>query len=120
MNELRNRINEIKAEKGIGLDIEANGQPDGISLARSLAEFAQVSFSEDDDGFCAFLEDDSNRVVKLISVDQLDNLIADQTFNRGDWFDSKDDLIKHLSELLERGDVGQERFDSITDDLKSA
>lgn len=119
MSELRNRIEEIRAEKGIGLLIEVNGQPDGISLAKSLAEFAQVYLSEDDDGFRAFLEDDSNREVKLISVEQLDDLIADQTVNRGDWFDSKEDLIKHLSELLERGDVSQERFDSIMDDLKS-
>gem|GEM_PF-6226813 len=78
-----------------------------------------LHFIEKHNQHYAILEDDGGKEVPLNNSDELNELISSQTFNRGDFFDAKEDCQTHLDYSLECGNITKEQYDSLVDDLKN-
>ena len=108
----------IKAcrKKGIALYIYDNGQPDYLDI-KTLCGFAMIDFEEKDGEFVAILLNDGNKRVNIVSLDQLDNLIANQTENRGNFYETKADALRDLSYMLNSGNIDKETYDELVEGL---
>lgn len=118
MTELRKDIEEYVAHEGYALRFAPNGAPDYVEKT-TLANFACVHFIEKNGEHRAVLEDDGGKEVVLRDADQLDDLIAAQTFNRGDFFTTKKDCLAALDYKLESGNITEKKYNSLVDDLEN-
>ena len=85
--QIENQISEYRKD-GICLYVHDNGQPNYFDV-KTMCDFAMIDFEEKDGEFVAVLLDDGNKRENIISVDQLDDLIAKQTEYRGIYFNDK-------------------------------
>ncbi len=76
-----------------------------------------IDFEENDGEFVAVLLDDGNKRVNIISVDQLDDLIAKQTENRGNFYETKDDALKDLNYMLNSENIDKDTYDELVEEL---
>lgn len=108
----------IKAcrKKGVALYIYDNGQPDYLDI-KTLCGFAMIDFEENGDEFVAILQDDGNKRVNIISLDQLEDLIAKQTENRGYFYETKADALKDLDYMLNSENIDKETYDELVKGL---
>lgn len=118
MTELRKEIEQAVAHTGYAVYIKPNGTPDYVAK-ETLANFACLHFIEKHNQHYVILEDDGGKEVPLNNSDELNELVSSQTFNRGDFFDTKEDCQTHLDYSLECGNITKEQRDSLVDDLKN-
>ncbi len=72
--QIEKQVSEYRTN-GIALYVHDNGQPNYFDV-KTMCDFAMVDFEEKDGEVVAVLLDDGNKRVNIISVDQLDDLIA--------------------------------------------
>ncbi len=101
---------------GIALYVHDNGQPNYYDV-KTMCDFAMIDFEEKDGEFVAVLLDDGNKRVNIISVDQLDDLIAKQTENRGNFYETKDDALKDLNYMLNSENIDKDTYDELVEEL---
>ena len=118
MTKLEEEITQAKLHKGYAICFAPNGGPDYVEKT-TLADFACVQFTQLGEQWIASLEDDGYKEVYLDDTDQLDDLIAAQTFNRGDFFTTKKDCLAALDYKLKSGDITEEKYNSLVDDLEN-
>ena len=108
----------IKAcrKKGVTLYIYDNGQLDYLDI-KTLCNFAMIDFEENDGEVVAVLLDDGNKRVNIISLDQLEDLIAKQTENRGYFYETKADALRDLNYMLNSGNIDKETYDELVEGL---
>ena len=103
-------------KKGVALYIYDNGQPNYFNV-KTLCNFAMINFEENDGEFVAILLDDGNKRVNIISLDQLEDLIAKQTDNRGYFYETKADALKDIDYMLNSGNIDTETYDELIEGL---
>ena len=101
---------------GIALYVHDNGQPNYYDV-KTMCDFAMVDFEEHDGEFVAILLDDRNKRVNIISVDQLDDLVAKQTEYRGNFYETKYDALKDLNYMLNSESIDKDTYDGLVEDL---
>ena len=101
---------------GIALYLQDNGQPKYFDV-KTMCDFAMIDFEEKDGEFVAVLLDDGNKRVNIISVDQLDDLIANQTEHRGNFYETKDDALKDLNYMLNSENIDKDTYDELVEEL---
>ena len=114
--QIKNQVNEYR-NYGIALYVHDNGQPNYFDV-KTMCDFAMIDFEEHDGEFVAVLLDDGNKRVNIISVDQLDDLIAKQTENRGNFYETKDDALKDLNYMLNSENIDKDTYDELVEELK--
>lgn len=100
---------------GIALYVHDNGQPKYFDV-KTMCDFAMIDFEENDE-VVAVLLDDGNKRVNIISVDQLDDLIAKQTEHRGNFYETKDDALKDLNYMLNSENIDKDTYDGLVEEL---
>lgn len=113
--QIKKFINSCR-KKGIALYIYDNGQPDYLDI-KTLCDFAMIDFEEKNGEFVAILLDDGNKRVNIISVDQLYELIAKQTENRGNFYETKTDALRDFNYMLTSGNIDKETYDELIEGL---
>lgn len=108
-------ISEYRKD-GIALYVHENGQPNYYDV-KTMCDFAMVDFDEKDGEVVAVLLDDGNKRVNIISVDQLDDLIAKQTEHRGNFYETKDDAKKDLDYMLNSENIDKDAYDELVQEL---
>lgn len=101
---------------GIVLYVHDNGQPNYFDV-KTMCDFAMIDFEEKDGEFVAVLLDDGNKRVNIISVDQLEDLISKQTEHRGNFYETKDDALKDLNNMLNSENIGKDTYDELVQEL---
>ena len=101
---------------GIALYVHDNGQPNYFDV-KTMCDFVMIDFEENDGEVVAVLLDDGNKRVNIISVDQLDDLIAKQTENRGNFYETKDDALKDLNYMLNSENIDKDTYDELVEEL---
>ena len=109
--QIENQVSEYRTN-GIALYVHDNGQPNYFDV-KTMCDFAMIDFEENDSEFVAVLLDDGNKRVNIISVDQLDDLIANQTEHRGNFYETKDDALKDLNYML----IDKDTYDELVEEL---
>lgn len=107
---------EYREKCGIALYLHDNGQPNYFDV-KTMCDFAMIDFEEKNDEFVAVLLDDGNKRENIISVDQLDDLIAKQTEHRGNYYESKDDALKDLNYMLNSENIDKDTYDELVQEL---
>ena len=113
--QIENQVNEYRND-GIALYVHDNGQPNYYDV-KTMCDFAMIDFEENNGEFVAILLDDGNKRVNIISVDQLDDLIAKQTENRGIFYETKDDALKDLNYMLNSENIDKDTYDELVEEL---
>lgn len=103
-------------KKGVVLYIYDNGQPDYLDI-KTLCNFAMIDFEEKDGEVVAVLLDDGNKRETIISVVQLYELIAKQTDNRGNFYETKTDALRDLNYMLISGNIDKETYNELIEEL---
>lgn len=108
----------IKAcrKKGVTLYIYDNGQPDYLDI-KTLCNFAMIDFEEHDGEFVAILLDNGNKQVNIINVNQLADLITNQTEKRGNFYETKADALRDLNYMLNAGNIDKETYNEFIEGL---
>lgn len=101
---------------GIVLYVHDNGQPNYFDV-KTMCDFAMIDFEEKDGEFVAVLLDDGNKRENIISVDQLDDLIANQTEHRGIYFNDKADAKRALDFAFATGELDSDTYDEFVEEL---
>lgn len=112
---IENQVSEYR-NNGIALYLQDNGQPNYYDV-KTMCDFAMVDFEENNGEVVAVLLDDGNKRVNIISVDQLDDLIAHQTENRGNFYETKDDALKDLNYMLNSENIDKDTYDELVEEL---
>ncbi len=118
MTKLEEEITQAKLHKGYAICFAPNRAPDYVEKT-TLADFACIQFAQFGEQWIASLEDDGYKEVYLNDTEQLDDLIAAQTFNRGDFYVTKKDCFAALDYKLKSGDITEEKYNSLVDDLEN-
>ena len=113
--QIENQVSEYR-NNGICLYIHDNGQPKYFDV-KTMCDFAMIDFEEKDGEVVAVLLDDGNKRVNIISVDQLDDLIAKQTEHRGNFYETKDDALKDLDYMLNSENIDKNTYDELVEEL---
>ena len=113
--QIENQVSEYRTN-GIALYVHDNGQPNYFDV-KTMCDFAMIDFEEKDGEFVAVLLDDGNKRVNIISVDQLDDLIAKQTEHRGNFYETKDDALKDLNYMLNSENIDKDTYDELVEEL---
>lgn len=113
--QIEKQIGECRKD-GIVLYVHDNGQPDYFDV-KTMCDFAMIDFEEKDGEFVAILLDDGNKRENIISVDQLDDLISNQTEHRGNYYASKDDALKDLNYMLNSENIDKYTYDELVEEL---
>lgn len=113
--QIEKQVSEYRTN-GIALYVHDNGQPNYFDV-KTMCDFAMIDFEEHDGEFVAVLLDDGNKRVNIISVDQLDDLIAKQTEHRGNFYETKDDALKDLDYMLNSENIDKDTYDELVEEL---
>ena len=116
MNQLRKEIERLENEPIITLDFDPCGVGFSYFDTDTLANYARLSFKEEDGDFFYTVTDDREQW-KLVIPRLLDELIDDRTLNRGPFFGNKADAKKHLDESLKDQYIDKERYDELVQEL---
>lgn len=116
MNQLRKEIERLENDPIITLDFDPRGVGFSYFDTDTLANYARLSFKEEDGDFFYTVTDDREQW-KLVIPRLLDELIDDRTLNRGPFFGSKDQAKKYLDDQLKDGNIDQEEYDELVQEL---
>ncbi|WP_337622111.1 hypothetical protein [Parasutterella sp.] len=109
-------VREYREKSGIALYLHDNGQPNYFD-AKTMCDFAMVSFENYGSEYVAVLHDDGNKRENIISVDQLEELISKQTENRGNFYETKADALTDLNYMLNSENIDKDTYDELVQEL---
>lgn len=113
--QIEKQISEYRND-GICLYVCDNGQPKYFDV-KTMCDFAMIDFEKNNGEVVAVLLDDGNKRENIISVDQLDDLIAKQTEHRGNFYETKDDALKDLNYMLNSENIDKDAYDELVQEL---
>lgn len=116
MNKQIEKLISEYRNNGIALYVHDNGQPDYFDV-KTMCDFAMIDFEENGGEIVAVLLDDGNKRVNIISVDQLDDLITNQTEHRGIYFNDKADAKRALDFAFATGELDSDTYDDLVEEL---